>query len=192
MQRQDDLTRIYTNALYPARNPGAPRGQVSQPIYTPGRLTSAAQLSEQLPPGLIGGATEVSRGLFGKGSNVLVPRASSTVTIQQPPKPPVDSGAPPVPLVIKEPSGAGSSQLLDAGDGRVAGDAVALTGALPSAVATQAPVAFPVVMPSFAPTPPPSGGVTNPIVMYGLVFAALFAALMFAFKRFESRPAPYY
>lgn len=85
-------------------------GQVSQPIYLPGMLTSAAAMSEALPPGVHGGASEVARGIFGRGSNVLVPRASQTVAIRDLPRPPIDSGVPDY-AVMKLPSESGTTQL---------------------------------------------------------------------------------
>lgn len=95
--------------------PGSPRGQTSQTIYLPGAKSSAAKLSEQLPPGTYGGASEVGRGIFGSGSNVLVPNASETANIAIAPKAPIDVGVPNY-VLLQQPSGAGSSELLAVGN----------------------------------------------------------------------------
>ena len=89
------------------------QGQVSQPIYLPGLKTSAAGMSEALPPGVHGGASEVARGIFGpKGANVLVPRASETVAVRDLPKPPLNTmvGVPNIAL-LKVPGQSGTTQL---------------------------------------------------------------------------------
>ena len=59
---QKRAEQILTSVYYPKHNPGAPRGTVSAPVYLPGALSSTGRLSEQLPAGVAGGATEVGRG----------------------------------------------------------------------------------------------------------------------------------
>ena len=89
------------------------QGQASQTVYLPGLKTSAAGMSEALPPGVHGGASEVARGIFGpKGANVLVPRASQTVTVRDLPKPPLNTmvGVPDYAL-LKVPGESGTTQL---------------------------------------------------------------------------------
>jgi hypothetical protein len=136
-----------------------------------------------------GGASEVSRGIFGTGSNVLVPQASTTVTIQEPPKAPVDPHVAETSITLKEPSSAGHTQLLDAGDARVADDAVSLSTPAPSS----APSAFPLAISPAAisailtatkkPEKKSEWSFSNPWVTYGIVFAVVFSVLIFAFRR---------
>jgi hypothetical protein len=194
MQTQAALTKAYTQALYPSNNdPGAPRGQISQPLYAPGQLTSAAKMSEQLPPGVHGGATEVSRGIFGTGSNVLVPQASSTATIVEPPKAPVDPSVAQTSIQLKEVSTGGSTQLLDAGDGRVAGDVVSLSTPEPSPAPSSEPATLsPYLVSAFLAaaaskesqkSAADEWSFKNPWVRYGTIFVFLFLILVYVFKR---------
>lgn len=190
MQTQDALTKAYTQALYPnnAKGPGAPKGQVSQPVYLPGALSSTAQLSEQLPPGYSQGATEANRGIFGTGSNVLVPQGNSTVTIAEPPKAPVDPGVYQTQIELKEPSGAGHTQLLDAGDGRVAGDVPGFTTPAPTAApggrSLDPAILATLLAATRAPKQPSSDwSFKNPWITYGLAFAIIFPTLIWAFRK---------
>ena len=58
---QKRAEKILTSIYYPKKkDPGAPRGQVSQPIYLPGALSSTGKLSEALPMGVTGGASMVT------------------------------------------------------------------------------------------------------------------------------------
>ena len=175
---------------YAPNNPGSPRGQVSQPIYLPGALTSAAKLSEQLPPGAYGGATEVGRGMFGTGnSNVLVPAASQTATIAMPPAPPVDVGVPNY-VLLKQPSGVGSSSLMAVGEmasGAPVLDVVTSTPSpSPSPSADAALLAAALVQQQQQQQqqqgPTWTGYLTNPWHMFSIAFALVFALALIAFR----------
>lgn len=168
--------------------PGSPRGQVSQTIYLPGAKSSSAKMSEQLPPGTYGGASEVNRGIFGSGSNVLVPNASETANVAIPAKPPVDVGVPNY-VVLQQPSGAGSSELMAVGNRPMDAPGLDVATSQPSmspedaakilllAASTQAP----------ASAQSTSGAWANyfkqPWHVFAMAFALVFATALFVFKR---------
>lgn len=180
---QKRAEKILTQIYYPKMNPGAPRGTVSQPLYLPGALSSTAKLSEALPQGVTGGASEVARGIFGTGSNVLVPEASTTARIAMPPKAPTDSGVPNY-VVIKEPSGAGASQLLQMD---APADAPQLSTQQPqggpgASAPPVDPAAFAALLAAATPNPKTQWSASNPYVIYPFVAAAIFVVLMLLFR----------
>jgi hypothetical protein len=180
---QKDAEKILTSIYYPKKNPGAPRGQVSQPVYLPGALSSTAKMSEALPQGVHGGASEVSRGIFGQGSNVLIPEASSTARVAMPKDAPTDSSVTTY-HVVKEPSGGGESQILQMD---TPPDAPQLSTSGPSEfpVASRPPI-DPAVLASLiaasTPNPKTQWSMSNPWVVYPIMAAFIFIALMLLFR----------
>ena len=168
--------------------PGSPRGQVSQTIYLPGAKSSSAKMSEQLPPGTYGGASEVNRGIFGSGSNLLVPNASETAKIAIPAKPPVDVGVPNY-VVLQEPSGAGSSELLAVGTRPL--DAPGIDASTPQPSLTPEDAAKLLLLAASTTPPAPAPSATDawanyfkqPWHVFAMAFALVFALAVFVFKR---------
>lgn len=172
-----------------AYQPGAPRGQVSQTVYLPGAKSSSAKMSEQLPPGTYGGATEVGRGIFGSGSNVLVPNASETAKIAIPAKPPVDVGVPNY-VVLQQPSGAGSSELMAVGNKPL--DVPGLDSPSPPTSMSPEDAAKILLLagavsraPVYAEAASSAWGayLKEPWHVFAVVFTAVFALALFVFKR---------
>ena len=169
--------------------PGAPRGQTSQTIYLPGAKSSSAKMSEQLPAGTYGGASEVNRGIFGSGSNLLVPNASETAKIAIPAKPPVDVGVPNY-VVLQQPSGAGSSELMAVGNRPL--DAPGLDVSTPQPSLTPEDAAKLLLLAASTPVPslpPPSAAdawanyFKRPWHVFVMAFSLVFALALFVFKR---------
>jgi small neutral amino acid transporter SnatA (MarC family) len=111
------------------------------------------------------------------------------VTIQEPPKAPVDPLVAETTIALKEPSTAGHTQLLDEGDARVAGDAVSLSTPEPSGAPSTFPLAISpatisaILTATRKPKQESEWTLRNPWVTYGIVFSVVFSVLVFAFRK---------
>jgi hypothetical protein len=96
-----------------------------------------------------------------------------------PPKPPTDSGVPNY-VVIKEPSGAGTSQLLQMD---VPPDAPQLSTQPPASAPPMDPIELAALVAAATRAPETRWSASNPYVVYPFVSVAIFVVLLFVFRK---------